>query len=542
LYRVNRQRQYFIIAVISLSILTLMGLEFYWVREAITQEIKDFDDKTKTVLDRVALRHEKAEEFRKYQTLLQQNFEGKYQDMLRQEFKNLMAIKEQVEIRDTIIRSGNADINYLIITGRTVDTITGIQVEHRVLAKNVKEFHELMSPESSIPTIDSANAIMNWGTREAQDLFRKSRYINELMVQAFREDLFLKSAERIDLDLLDSILQEELHAAGIPLQYTFNVVDTQHVPVKKKTELVSYEENLSKFQYTCQLFPADLFHDPLEIRIYFPNRKQFVWNEIWLIAAVALLVVVLMIISFYIMYNTLISQRNLSEMKSDFISNMTHEFKTPISTISLACEAMKDKDMSTNLGPDNPFVNMIQEENKRLESLVESILQSAVIEKGELKLHLQPLDMNALIHGVLNKVNMRVQAMGGKLHNELSVGIAPVFGDKIHLTNVVNNLLDNALKYCDKTPDIHVRSFTKDNAVHIEIKDNGIGIRKEHIARIFDKLYRVPTGNVHNVKGFGLGLSYVKSITDLHEGDIKVESQPGIGSTFTLKLKRHEEF
>jgi two-component system phosphate regulon sensor histidine kinase PhoR len=203
---------------------------------------------------------------------------------------------------------------------------------------------------------------------------------------------------------------------------------------------------------------------------------------------------------------------------------------------------MKDKDMSTNLGPDNPFVNMIQEENKRLESLVESILQSAVIEKGELKLHLQPLDMNALIHGVLNKVNMRVQALGGKLHNELSVGIAPVFGDKIHLTNVVNNLLDNALKYCDKTPDIHVRSFTKDNAVHIEIKDNGIGIRKEHIARIFDKLYRVPTGNVHNVKGFGLGLSYVKSITDLHEGDIKVESQPGIGSTFTLKLKRHEEF
>jgi two-component system, OmpR family, phosphate regulon sensor histidine kinase PhoR len=542
LYRVNRQRQYFIIAVISLSILTLMGLEFYWVREAITQEIKDFDDKTKTVLDRVALRHEKAEEFRKYQTLLQQNFEGKYQDMLRQEFKNLMAIKEQVEIRDTIIRSGNADINYLIITGRTVDTITGIQVEHRVLAKNVKEFHELMSPESSIPTIDSANAIMNWGTREAQDLFRKSRYINELMVQAFREDLFLKSAERIDLDLLDSILQEELHAAGIPLHYTFNVVDTQQVPVKKKTELASYEENLSKFQYTCQLFPADMFHDPLEIRIYFPNRKQFVWNEIWLIAAVALLVVVLMIISFYIMYNTLISQRNLSEMKSDFISNMTHEFKTPISTISLACEAMKDKDMSANLGPDNPFVNMIQEENKRLESLVESILQSAVIEKGELKLHLQPLDMNALIHGVLNKVNMRVQAMGGKLHNELSVGIAPVFGDKIHLTNVVNNLLDNALKYCDKTPDIHVRSFTKDNAVHIEIKDNGIGIRKEHIARIFDKLYRVPTGNVHNVKGFGLGLSYVKSITDLHEGDIKVESQPGIGSTFTLKLKRHEEF
>jgi two-component system, OmpR family, phosphate regulon sensor histidine kinase PhoR len=538
---VNKRRQYFILAVISISILTLLGLEFYWVREAVIQEVKDFDEKTNTVLERVALRHEKAEEFRKYQTLLNQNFEGKYQDMLKQEFQNLLAIKEQVEIRDTIIRSGSTDENYLIITGRTIDTITGIQVEHRVLAKNVKEFHELLSPESSIPTIDSANAIIKWGNKEAQDLFRKSHYINELMVQAYREDLFLKSAERIDLYLLDSILKEELKEGGLPLHYSFNVVDTQGIAVRKKIELASYQDDLSHEHYTIQLFPADLFHDPLEMRIYFPNRKQFVWKEIWLITLVAVLVVILMIVSFYVMYNTLISQRNLSEMKSDFISNMTHEFKTPISTISLACEAMKDKDMSANLGPDNPFVNMIQEENKRLESLVESILQSAVLEKGELKLHFQPFDMNTLVHNILKKVNMRIESVGGKLINELSLGSAPVIGDKIHLTNVVNNLLDNALKYCDKTPEIRVRSYIKDNWVHIEIQDNGIGIRKEHLSRIFDKLYRVPTGNVHNVKGFGLGLSYVKSIIDLHEGEVKVESQPGVGSTFTVKLKRHDE-
>jgi two-component system, OmpR family, phosphate regulon sensor histidine kinase PhoR len=538
---VNKRRQYFILVVISISILTLLGLEFYWVREAVIQEVKDFDEKTNTVLERVALRHEKVEEFRKYQTLLNQNFEGKYQDMLKQEFQNLLAIKEQVEIRDTIIQSGNTDENYLIITGRTIDTITGIQVEHRVLAKNVKEFHELLSPESSIPTIDSTKAIVQWGNKEAQDLFRKSHYINELMVQAFREDLFLKSAERIDLFLLDSILKEELKEGELPVHYSFNVVDTQGNPVKKKIELATYQDDLSHEHYTIQLFPADLFHDPLEMRIYFPNRKQFVWKEIWLITLVAVLVVILMIVSFYVMYNTLISQRNLSEMKSDFISNMTHEFKTPISTISLACEAMKDKDMSANLDPDNPFVNMIQEENKRLESLVENILQSAVLEKGELKLHFQLFDMNTMVHNILKKVNMRIESVDGKLINELSLGSALVIGDKIHLTNVVNNLLDNALKYCDKTPEIRVRSYIKDNWVCIEIQDNGIGIRKEHLSRIFDKLYRVPTGNVHNVKGFGLGLSYVKSIIDLHEGEVKVESQPGVGSTFTLKLKRHDE-
>lgn len=534
----NKRRQYLIISVISIALITLISLQFFWVKEAMYQEVKEFDEKTRTILERVALRHEKVEEYRKYRELLDRNFEGKYQDMLIQEFQNALSIKEKVDMRDTVVTVGGEELNYLIITGRAKDSLTGIEVQHRVLAKNVKEFHELISPEGSRYTnLDTTGKIVEWDTKEAQLLFKKSRYINEIMVQAFREDLFMKSTERIDLKILDSILNEELKTGGLNTSYKFNVVDHEGHTIIDNNELEHYIEDTLLKSYNTQLFPADLFHERLDIQVFFPNRKVFLWGEIGGVLLIAILVVGLIILSIILMYKTLITQRNLSDMKTDFISNMTHEFKTPISTISLACEALKDADMSgTNSNLDSPFVTMIQEENTRLEALVENILQSAVIEKGELRLNCEEFDLNAMVHTILNKVKMRIESQGGALKNELAIGEAIVNGDKFHLTNVVNNLLDNAIKYCDKIPQITVRSFINENKIVLEIQDNGMGMKKEHLQRIFDKLYRIPTGNVHNVKGFGLGLSYVKSIIELHNGEITVESQLGEGSLFRIKL------
>jgi len=534
----DKRRQYFIIAVISIALLTLIALQFFWVKEAIGQEKKDFDEKTHTILERVALRHEKSEEYRKYRELLGQNFSGKYKDVLKQEFQNLMSVKEKVEIKDTIINIRGEELNYLIITGKAVDTITGIEVQHRVLARNVQEFHELISPENNYMSLDTTGRMMEWDVRAAQNLFKKSKYINELMVQAFREDLFMKSSERIDLHLLDSILQEELYLGELKTSYKYRVIDEKGEVLSVPDSLPNYSKSLQKINHTAQLFPAELFHEPLYVEVFFPDQTTFLWKKIQGVAITAFLVVLLMIISYWIMYKTLLTQRNLSEMKSDFISNMTHEFKTPISTISLACEALKDADIS-KADPDATasFIGMIQEENKRLESLVENILQIAIIEKGELKINKEATEFNSLVHAVLNKVKLRVESLGGTLHNEVAIGSAMVNGDKFHLTNVVNNLLDNAIKYCDKQPDIRVITKTEGHHVILEIIDNGIGMKKEHLSKIFDKLYRIPTGNVHNVKGFGLGLSYVKSITDLHNGSIDVESQPGVGTTFRIKLE-----
>lgn len=532
----NKQRQYLIITLISLALMTLVGIQFFWVMEAMNQEKKEFNEKSRTILERVALRHEKAEEYRKYKELLDQNFSGKYRDMLRQEFQTVMSVKEKVEIRDTLIRVGDKELSYLIITGTAMDTVTGIEVQHRVLAKNVKEFHELISPSSDFTSIDTTGRVMEWNAEAAQNLFRKSKYINELMVQAFREDLFMKSTERIDLNLLDSILREELVTGALDTRHYYRVIDHEGTPIELNAELERYKTKLVHANYSVQLFPADLFHETLMLEVFFPHRERYIWTELRGVISSAVLVVLIMMISFWLMYKTLLTQRNLSEMKTDFISNMTHEFKTPISTISLACEALNDIDMNSSRDTASPFVTMIQEENKRLELLVENILQMAVIEKGQLKTNKESVELNALVHAILNKVKLRVESMNGALVNELSVGSIDVHIDKFHFTNVINNLLDNAIKYCEQEPVIHVRTYKLDHQAIIEIIDNGIGIKKEHLSKIFDKLYRVPTGNVHNVKGFGLGLSYVKSVVEMHNGEIEVDSQPGIGTTFRLKL------
>lgn len=502
------------------------------------QEVTKFNEKSATILERVALRHEKAEEYRKYQNLLNINFEGKYQDMLRQEFQSALSIKEKVEIRDTVINVGGKELNYLIITGRAIDTLTDIEVQHRVLAKNVKEFHELISPENSFTTIDTTGRTVEWDTEEAQNLFRKSKYINDLMVQAFREDLFMKSSERIDLILLDSILLDELNLGELKTSYKYRVIDHEGNSLNPNSEIHNYNAQLSDNNYSVQLFPADLFHEPLYIEVLFPDRVVFLWQKLWGVITIAVLVVIIMVVSFWLMYKTLLTQRNLSEMKTDFISNMTHEFKTPISTIALACEALRDGDMNSGADISNPYIGMIQEENVRLESLVENILQMAVIEKGELKLNFEEIDFNSMVHSVLNKVKLRTESLGGTLLNEVAIGSAMVSGDKFHLTNVVNNLLDNAIKYCDKIPVIRAKTYILDGFIILEISDNGIGMKKEHISKIFDKLYRIPTGNVHNVKGFGMGLSYVKSVIEMHKGEIEVESHYGEGSTFRLKLMK----
>lgn len=539
----DKKRQYLITSFIAVALVTLVAIQLFWIKQSMSQEQKDFNKKARNALDRVAIRHEKAEDFRKYKALWKQNFKGHYQDMLKQEFQNVMSIHEEVTIRDTVIKVGDKDYNYLIITGKTVDSLTGLKAEHQVLAKNVKEFEELISPEGNANNQkNDVNGIpVKWGTAETQELFKKSKYISELMVQAFRNDLFLGATERVDLNLLDSILQDEFKKEDLDMGYHFQVIDQTNELIKSKIKLAHYDKNKLKNAYEVRLFPGDMFSEAITLKVEFPFLNRYLWEGLWGVILVVALVIFIMIATFTLMYKTLISQRNLSEMKNDFISNMTHEFKTPISTIALACEALVDKDMGDASERSTAFVSMIDEENKRLEALVESILQSAVMDKGELRLHLEKVEFNSLVHSLLNRTRMKIESLGGTLIPHIAIGECYVLGDKSHLMNVVNNLIDNGIKYSKEELVIEITTECIDDKVILTVKDKGIGIKKEHIARIFDKLYRVPTGNVHNVKGFGLGLSYVKSIVELHEGEIQVESQVGVGSIFKLILKHYHE-
>lgn len=533
----DKKRQYIIPLFISIAVIVLVAFQLYWLKESIQQEEKDFDEKVKNALDRTAVHHEKAEDFRKYQAIWKQQFKGRYQDLLKQEFQNALSVHEQVEIRDTVITVDNKRYNYLLITGTTIDSLTGLKAEHRVLAKNVKEFKDLLATDNTDVKTDPNTISLKWNAKQTQELFKKSKYISELMLQAFRNDLFLKATERIDLKLLDSILRMELKHVGLSLDYRFQVVDEKHKLIKETTHLNHYEKSKMKTIFTAKLFPGELFNDPITLKVFFPNLKTYLWEDLWAVILVTIFVILFMLITFLVLYQTLVKQHRLSEMKNDFISNMTHEFKTPISTIALACEALSDKDMNANGMDSSPFVAMIVEENKRLENLVENILQSAVIEKGELRLNLENIEFNSLVQSLINRTQLKIESLGGKLIPEISVGECWVLADKTHLSNVVNNLIDNAIKYSKETLVVRITTFCKGGIVTLVVEDKGIGMKKEHLERIFDKLYRVPTGNLHNVKGFGLGLSYVKNIVELHKGTIEVVSQPGEGSTFYLKLK-----
>jgi two-component system phosphate regulon sensor histidine kinase PhoR len=242
------------------------------------------------------------------------------------------------------------------------------------------------------------------------------------------------------------------------------------------------------------------------------------------------------VIAFAIVIIAMLRQKKLSDMKNDFINNMTHEFKTPISTVSLACEVLNDPDVPKSDDLLHSYIDIISQENKRLGVLAEKILQTAILEKGELKLGRDTIDTHEIIADVIRKISIQVEIRDGNISFYPLASDPMIVADKMHITNVINNLLDNANKYTPKKPLITVTTENVRKGIQISITDNGSGISKANQKKIFDKLYRVPTGDVHNVKGFGLGLSYVKFIVEKHHGEVSVESEPGKGSTFRIWL------
>jgi two-component system phosphate regulon sensor histidine kinase PhoR len=256
----------------------------------------------------------------------------------------------------------------------------------------------------------------------------------------------------------------------------------------------------------------------------------------WPLLIVSGVVILILIFSFYyIMLNNL-KQKKLSVIKNDFISNMTHEFKTPISTISLASEMLGDSSISQTPEKQQRYLQMIRDENKRLSVLVESILQTSILDKGEFKLKLSEVDVHDIINTAINNTHLLISQRRGSVSTFLKAQKYKLQADRVHLTNIIFNLIDNAIKYSRDVPEISISTFNTAEGIMIQVKDNGIGISKENQRKIFDKFYRVPTGNVHNVKGFGLGLSYVLAVVLKHNGTISVNSEPGKGSTFNVHL------
>lgn len=350
-------------------------------------------------------------------------------------------------------------------------------------------------------------------------------------------------APRIDPRLLDSLITAELARRNIKVAHQHGVFTGNGTVL-----LIGPEQQADTALIWASTHRVELFRGPVPatlengcwLHLVVPERpSELLHNTLPLVVA-TLLFLLLIATIFGLTLRMVMRQKRLGDIKNDLVNNLTHELKTPISTISLACEALNDPGIPKDPAQVRHFTNLIRDENKRLGQLVESVLQSAVLESGTLQLRTGDVDMHALLAEVVRTCSLQVTNRGGTLTLEPRAGLAHVRGDRTHLTNIFYNLVDNAVKYCSGPPQVRISTRSDAKYLSVEVADNGIGIPKSEQSKVFDRLYRVPTGNVHNVKGFGLGLSYVRSVVERHGGRIRVESDPegysGAGSRFIIEL------
>lgn len=358
--------------------------------------------------------------------------------------------------------------------------------------------------------------------------------------------------DRIDAHRLAQVLAQELENNAIKTPYEFGVYSTekeafvirngQYLPDASLSDQKNKAAHpkLASSPYSVTLFADEDGEVAGYLKIFFPEKASLVWSALLPSFIGTFLFAALILACFGYTVWVIFHQKRLSEMKTDFINNMTHEFKTPIATISLAADSIENPRIYGDVSKVLRFANIIKQENKRMNSQVEKVLQMAQIDRGESRLRLTEVNLHEVISRAVENIDLQVEPRGGTAKAVLTADNPIIQGDLTHISNVINNLLDNANKYSPEAPEIVVTTSERKDGLVVSVLDHGMGMSKESRKHIFDKFYRVHTGDLHDVKGFGLGLSYVKVIVDAHKGDIEVKSDLGKGSEFILFFPRHQ--
>ncbi len=502
-----------LIVLICIALVGLIAIQIYWIRNTIALRDSQFKRNVKTAVsdfNDILEREEAMERMKEY-------------NLSRRFFTQLDSIK-----------NARPHGNFVVTTQHEGITDTAVYVnssgEMALKFGNQRHSTTFFNPFASSPRADSISQQLDRLDIAQAELF------TELLASFFKLQIGNDFLSRHSYQSLDSLMKSSLRdVVGINAPFYFGIFDINDMPLVISDAAKDYLPELLEEGYRSRLFPADRIIEPLYLRIHFPTQDSYLLKSMWplLFASAAFMLIVILAFGYSI--RTILYQKKLSAIKNDFINNMTHELKTPIATISLACEALMDPIMSKSARRDH-FLKMIKEENKRLGVLVENVLRSAVLDRGEMQLNKVNVDMHVVIDAAIRNIELQAQQKGGVIDTALDADKPILMGDKVHLTNVIYNLLDNAIKYSNESPLIKVSTHNTDSSIQIRVSDNGIGVRKEDHERIFEKLFRVHTGDVHNIKGFGLGLSYVKMIVEKHHGTVSVQSDLGKGSTFIIQL------
>ena len=504
-----------ILVIASIAVVTgLIIVQIYWIQNALELKESQFDENIKRTMARVVHRLEKIEAL----------------NYINGQWKNFTKVNPHISpsgFRQSIQISNNPD-------GFSVKLYNNIGPNNKSNKANCNnkiclDYENGGSCWDTVVHVDSVYDIISKKTNLIEDVINEMVYVN----------VNVDIKNRLSLPLLDSILKIELSNAGIDANYEYAVFDIFNYPVLGKFNDIL---PIFKSKYFAKLYPNDFMFKPYFIKMFFPNQKSYLFKQAGFVLALSATLILLVIFVFFYSIRIIIKQKQLSEIKTDFVNNMTHELKTPISTIAIACEALGDPQVSSNEDTNKTFLKVIRDENKRLGSMVETILHNAVYEKSKFKLKPELSDLHSVIEESIGNFEMQVIQKGGTITKELTAESTMLMIDRFHLGNVFLNMLDNANKYSPEIPEISIKTYNDNDGIYISFIDKGIGISKENQNKIFDKFYRVPTGNVHDVKGFGLGLSYSFNIIAKHNGKIDVKSEKDHGSEFTIFLPYKTEF
>lgn len=558
-----------IIGLMTAAVIALIAIQYYWISTLVKTEEARFDKNVNEALNIFVAEMDKNEA----RNLIVQNIARKGNELFEEEVKKKPSpprgqFEQFVEIapdeKDSTRVSARFSY-YIVSTGRRMpDTIK------TVAEGNPPQSVKIITQGFAAPSMRAPRGFTLKGDSIRGEQLKQYSYANgniviarndsplggvfadtikeklvklkksDIVATALDEMLFLSESrplkERVQQKFVDSVLQKSLSEKGITINYAYKIkpvtIDTVVVTTDIKGSIAA-----SPKKYSAEMFPANPVPESRAvITVAFPEQKAFIFNKVLWMFILSIFLILIIIGVFYQAIRMFLKQKKISQIKSDLINNITHEFKTPIATISLACDAIVEPGLADDKQNLGRYSRMIKEENDRLGMMVENLLSAAAIEKGEYSINKKETDIHDLILRASEKFSIIFSNAKGKLELKLEAERAEILADPFHITNVINNLLDNAYKYSGGMPQAVITTSNAENGILISFEDKGIGIPAQELKRIFDTFYRVPTGNLHDVKGTGIGLSYVKKLVEEHNGHISVQSAENDGTKFTIFL------
>lgn len=503
--------------IMGLSFLVLLFLQLKYFQEMADMKKEQFDESVNRALNQASRNLEYNETWRYLQ-------------------KDVNETERRAYIQDSIgTRSGKPDgtlqqSHQFSVTGKDGTMYSAFELKTITVKPS-------QMPKGMILQNDKNS--LSEASKSLQEIV-KNRYIYQkaLLDEVVYSILYSASdkplKERINFKLLDQDLKSELMNNGINIPYHFRVTTQDGREVYRCSD---YSEKGEEYTYSQVLFRNDPASKMGVVKVHFPDMNSYIFSSVRFMTP-AIVFTFILLITFIFTIVVVFRQKRYTEIKNDFINNMTHELKTPIASISLAAQMLNDKSLTKSESMMNHLGGVIQEETKRLRFLVEKVLQMSMFDRKKTVFKKKELDLNEMVESIAHSFSLRVEHTGGRIYTDIGAVDSTIYVDEVHFQNAIFNLMDNAVKYGkpDQPLDIYMSTWNDDQHLYLSIRDTGLGIKKENLKKVFEKFYRVHTGNVHDVKGFGLGLAYVKQIVELHDGEIAVDSEYRKGTKFTIKL------